>query len=103
MSIYDEILDRLQDVDDPELGISILDLGLIRQVDLDEADQRVSIAMTLTTPSCPMAPELMQAVAHAACQVDGITKVDLSLDFNPLWDPRIDPTEDGKAELGIWG
>ena len=58
--------------------------------------------MTLTSPGCPVAPELMAAVHRAALNGKGVESVHVNLTFSPLWDPRIHATEDGKLDLGIF-
>lgn len=97
-----DVMDKLLPVMDPELNISIVDLGLIRGVTIDDATGDIDIDLTLTSPMCPMGPEIMSATTRAAMQTPGARKVHVDLVFAPPWDPRKDATEDGKAMLGIW-
>ena len=90
----------LTEVEDPEMKISVIDLGLIYGVLIEES--HAEIDMTLTSPGCPVAPELMAAVHRAALATEGIDSVHVNLTFSPLWDPKIHATEDGKFELGIF-
>jgi len=95
------VLEHIKPVIDPELDISIVDLGLIRDINIDEAG-KVDIDLTLTSPGCPMGPQIMAATTRAAMQTPGVTEAHVDLIFIPPWDPRKDATEDGKAALGIW-
>jgi metal-sulfur cluster biosynthetic enzyme len=99
---FNEVLDKLRPVIDPEMDISIVDLGLIRDITIDDATGNIDIDLTLTSPMCPMGPEIMAATTRAAMQTPGAGKVHVDLVFAPPWDPRKDATEDGKAMLGIW-
>ncbi|HJL65039.1 MAG TPA: iron-sulfur cluster assembly protein [Candidatus Thalassarchaeaceae archaeon] len=90
----------LTEVEDPEMKISVIDLGLIYDVRIDES--HAEIDMTLTSPGCPVAAELMAAVHRAALTTEGVDSVHVNLTFSPLWDPKIHATEDGKFELGIF-
>jgi metal-sulfur cluster biosynthetic enzyme len=95
------IFDALRTVYDPELGVSVVDLGLIYGVDLRD-DGTVLITMTLTTPGCPMHESLAQGVAAALDAVPGLPDGEIRLVFDPPWDPsRL--TEEGKRLLGIAG
>jgi len=94
------IRESLFEVEDPEMKISVIDLGLIYAVRID--GEHAEIDMTLTSPGCPVAPELMAAVHRAALATDGIDSVHVNLTFSPLWDPKVHATEDGKFELGVF-
>ncbi|MBT3641296.1 MAG: DUF59 domain-containing protein [Euryarchaeota archaeon] len=96
----EEIMKFLANVEDPEMKISVLDLGLIYGLKIESA--HVEIDMTLTSPGCPVAPELMAAVHRAALMADGIESAHVNLTFSPLWDPRVHASEDAKLDLGIF-
>ena len=96
------VLDGLRPVIDPELNISIVDLGLVRGITVDDDSGHVDIDLTLTSPMCPLGPEIMAATKHAAEKVSGVKAAEIQLVWAPLWDPRVDASEDAKAELGIW-
>jgi metal-sulfur cluster biosynthetic enzyme len=98
-----EIMGALKAVYDPELGISIVDLGLVYGVQRLEDEGKVIVDMTLTTPACPLAPMIKtQAYAILTSNFDTIRDVDLNLVWTPRWDPRTMASEEAKAELGIW-
>lgn len=90
------IKDALRRVTDPELGYSVIDLGLIRNVQLN--DNRIMITMILTTPFCPYGPQLVEQVRIAAAEASGKKDTFVDLRFDP-WDQ--DMMEDG-FELD-WG
>ncbi|MDP3691513.1 metal-sulfur cluster assembly factor [Bradyrhizobium sp.] len=82
--------EALRVVIDPELGESIVDLGFI--YDIAVADGVVSITMTATTPGCPAAGFLKESAQAAASAVPGVVSADVTMTFEPAWDPsRIAP------------
>jgi metal-sulfur cluster biosynthetic enzyme len=96
------VLEGLRPVIDPELNISIVDLGLVRGIRVEEDTAQVEIDLTLTSPMCPLGPEIMAATKGAAERVEGVKAAAINLVWAPPWDPRIDASDDAKAELGIW-
>jgi metal-sulfur cluster biosynthetic enzyme len=88
----------LYDVCDPELGLNVVDLGLIYQVDFDEATKKISACMTLTTQFCPMGESLTKNVQHVLENVFGDYEVQVHLTFNPAWNAARISTE-GQAFL----
>jgi FeS assembly SUF system protein len=96
----DLIIERLKDVYDPEIPVNIYDLGLIYNVDIDEAS-KASIIMTLTAPGCPVADILVEDVRQAALAVDGIAEADVELTFDPPWDKSM-MSEEARLELGFF-
>jgi metal-sulfur cluster biosynthetic enzyme len=98
----ESVLDALREVIDPELDISIVDLGLVRGIEVQEDTGRVKVTMTLTSPTCPLGPEIVAATRSAANRTVGVSDTQVELVWSPLWDPHQDATEDGKALLGIW-
>jgi metal-sulfur cluster biosynthetic enzyme len=98
----EDVLDGLRPVNDPELNLSIVDLGLVRGISVHDETGKVDIDLTLTSPMCPLGPEIMAAAKGAAERVPGVSEAAINLVWSPLWDPRVDCSEDAKAELGIW-
>lgn len=92
-----ELLQRLRSVIDPEIGINIVDLGLVYDVDVDDATIRV--VMTMTTPACPLGPYLEQAVEVALGDVAGPRFVEVQITFEPPWTPDA-ITPEGRQLLG---
>jgi metal-sulfur cluster biosynthetic enzyme len=99
----EEVRQALKSVYDPEIGISIVDLGLVYGVQIDDDSRNVIIDMTLTTPACPLGP-IIKTQAHAVLtnRFPAVNDVDINLVWTPRWDPRIMASEEAKAELGIW-
>jgi metal-sulfur cluster biosynthetic enzyme len=81
----------LRAVKDPELGLNIIDIGLVYDVAIDELGV-AHVKMTLTSPGCPAGTEIMDDVKATLRDLDGITDVDLELVWEPYWTPeRMDP------------
>lgn len=81
-----QIYTNLEKVVDPEIGINIVDLGLIYELDLDN-DNNVTILMTLTAPNCPFGEEILEGVEYAGTRIDEVNDVKINLTFNPPWNP----------------
>ena len=97
----EQIFDALKPVHDPEIRISIVDLGLVYDAIVDD-DGKVTVKMTLTTPGCPYGEMLMTMVHKAVEQLDGVTEVEVKLVWSPPWDPREMCSDTAKDILGIW-
>lgn len=96
------VTEALRQVIDPELNLNIVDLGLVRRVDFEEETAEITVGLTLTSPMCPMGPEIMNAVRLKTLTVEGVKQVQVDLVWSPPWDPRVDASEDVRAEMGIW-
>ena len=94
-----QIVRALRNVYDPEIPVNIYDLGLIYEVNVLE-EGAVAILMTLTSPGCPMADELIREIHESVASVDGVSKVDVKLTFNPPWSKDM-MTDEAKLELGF--
>lgn len=81
----EDVLAALQTVYDPELGLDIVSLGLIYEVNIH--DDTVHILMTLTTPGCPMHDAIGTGAEWTLKQLPGINNVEIELTWNPPWDP----------------
>ena len=98
-----DVMQALRAVYDPELAISIVDLGLVYGVQTLDDEGAVIVDMTLTTPACPLGPLIKtQAEAVLTTTFPAIKTVDLNLVWTPRWDPRTMASEEAKVELGIW-
>lgn len=98
----ESVLEVLRPVHDPELMISIVDLGLIYDVEVSPTGKALEIKMSLTSPGCPIGPELMAAVDHTARLVPGVEEVHVQLVWDPPWDPTKMASELAREQLGIW-
>ncbi len=82
----EDILKALKSVIDPEIGINIVDLGLIYDVKIDK--ENVTVVMTLTTPGCPMGFMFDREVVKTVKKIKGVKKVTVDLTFEPPWTPE---------------
>ncbi|WP_070119796.1 metal-sulfur cluster assembly factor [Bacillus marinisedimentorum] len=80
------VQERLKTVIDPELGINIVDLGLIYEVAADESGN-LKITMTLTTPGCPLHDSIVGGVKSSLTDVEGVASVDVNVVWSPPWTP----------------
>lgn len=87
MPLLNRVRASLFEVIDPELGVNIMDLGLIYGVIVDEETNNVTIRMTLTTPGCPMSDSIQNGVKYRVRQIDEVQEVNVDLVFEPRWDP----------------
>ncbi|HKW49025.1 MAG TPA: metal-sulfur cluster assembly factor [Gemmatimonadaceae bacterium] len=89
----------LRKVKDPELGLNIIDLGLVYEVTVD-ASNNIHVDMTLTSPGCPAGPQIMTDVERALQALPGAGDVELNLVWSPYWTPeRIEPRV--RAYMGL--
>jgi len=102
MITEEQVRDALQPVTDPEINLSIVDLGLVYGIEVDPEKKSVVVKMTLTSPMCPMGPEILAAAEMAVRRVPEVEKAKVELVWEPRWDPRKHCSEDAKSFLGIW-
>jgi metal-sulfur cluster biosynthetic enzyme len=100
MVTQEQVLEAIQVVEDPEIGMSIMDLGLIYNTEIE--DTHVTVTMTLTTPFCPAGPYITGQVESVVLALPGVEKVDVDVTFSPPWDPRTMANDEVKAMLGMW-
>ena len=98
MATREEVLEILRQVDDPELGMDIVDLGLVYEVAVK--DSTAKIIYSLTSMGCPAGPLIAQDIDSTARQVEGIDEVELELTFDPPWTPD-KMSDDAKFILGF--
>ena len=104
MTTKEADLTQLDEVEDPELELSIVELGLVYDVRFEIQDDglHAEVDMTLTSPGCPAAPEIMAAAHRAALQTEGLNSVHINLVWKPRWDPKVHASEDARMDMGIW-
>ena len=104
MTTKEAVMVQLDEVEDPELDLSIVELGLVYDVRFEEKGEglHAEVDLTLTSPGCPAAPEIMAAAHRAALQTEGLTSVHINLVWKPRWDPKIHASEDARMDMGIW-
>ena len=98
-NMKDEIVQALQSVYDPEIPVSIYELGLIYDIKIHE-DNNVDIIMTLTTPNCPEAQTIPEKAADVVSLVKGVNEVKVTITWEPPWTQE-NMTEAAKLELGL--
>ena len=87
---WEQVTQALRDVFDPELGLSVVDLGLIYGVEIDGAGVRIT--MTLTTQGCPLHDSMTDWIRQAVGKIPGVEDVQVAIVFDPPWTPdRIRP------------
>jgi len=102
VSTKELVMEALDAVEDPELHISIVELGLVYDVRFEEKEglTHAEVDMTLTSPGCPAAAEIMAAAHRAA--LNAVESVHINLVWTPRWDPKIHASEDARMDMGIW-
>ncbi len=99
MVTEDAVFEAVKEIIDPEVGINIVDMGLIYGVDVE--DETVNITMTLTSPGCPAGGQLINGTQHVTQQLEGVDEVNINVVWTPRWTPEM-MTEEAKDELGIF-
>jgi metal-sulfur cluster biosynthetic enzyme len=94
----EEVMDALREVIDPELGLDFVELGLIYNVEI--ADGTVSVTYTLTTPGCPIGPQVSEQIEEFVSDLDDVNAVESTLTFEPAWSPEL-MSDDAKFALGF--
>lgn len=94
------IIDAIKAVYDPEIPVNLYDLGLIYRIELDEAAGAAEIDMTLTSPNCPVADSLPNAVQAATLGVEGMKACKVKLVWEPKWD-RSKMSDEALLALGL--
>ena len=98
MASKEEVLEALRQVEDPELGMDVVDLGLVYEVEMDGA--KAKVLYSLTSMGCPAGQLIAQDMDRVTREVPGVEEVDLELTFDPPWTPdRM--SEDAKFILGF--
>lgn len=98
----DDIREAMKQVDDPELGINVVDLGLLYEVHTDEATGKVDLNMTLTSMGCPLTEQIIADVRKFVEPLDGVTSVDINWVWDPPWGPD-KMTDDGRLMMKVMG
>jgi metal-sulfur cluster biosynthetic enzyme len=93
----DDVWEALENVIDPELGLDFVSLGLVYDVELEGSD--VHITFTLTSPGCPIGPQVTEQMKEFVSEVEGVEKVLPKMVFSPPWSPER-MSEDAKFALG---
>lgn len=87
---------------DPEIRISIVDLGLVYEAVYDEETRLVNVKMTMTSMGCPVIPQILGEVKDALLTLEGVDDALVELVWKPVWDPKVHASEEVKMMLNIW-
>jgi metal-sulfur cluster biosynthetic enzyme len=98
MPSVDEVQEALTNVIDPELGLDFVELGLVYEVEVDDGD--VYVTFTLTSPGCPIGPQVSEQIEEFVTELDGVERVYPKMVFTPPWTPEM-MSEEAKFALGF--
>jgi metal-sulfur cluster biosynthetic enzyme len=93
----DDVQEALTNVIDPELGLDFVELGLIYDVEIEGGD--VFVTFTLTSPGCPIGPQVSEQIEEFVAELDGVDTVYPKMTFSPAWTPDM-MSEEAKFALG---
>ncbi len=97
MPTVDEVEEVLTNVIDPELGLDFVELGLIYEINVD--GPKVDVTFTLTSPGCPIGPQVAEQMEEFVGELEGVTSVHPRMTFTPAWTPDM-MSEEAKFALG---
>lgn len=90
------VVEALRGVHDPEIPVNVYDLGLVYEIDV--SDDAVDVEMTLTSPTCPIAGQMVTQAENAVRAVEGVEEATVELVWDPPWSPAM-ATDEGKMKL----
>jgi metal-sulfur cluster biosynthetic enzyme len=93
----DDVREALENVIDPELGLDFVELGLVYDIAVEDED--VHITFTLTSPGCPIGPQVSEQMEEFVGELEGVSQVHTKMVFTPAWTPEL-MSEDAKFALG---
>jgi metal-sulfur cluster biosynthetic enzyme len=94
----EDVYEALEEVIDPELGLDFVSLGLVYEVEIEKED--VYVTFTLTTPACPIGPQVSEQMKEFVGDLPGVNGVHPKMIFDPPWSPEM-MTDDAKFALGF--
>jgi metal-sulfur cluster biosynthetic enzyme len=97
MPTVDDVQEALTNVIDPELGLDFVELGLIYEVEIEDGE--VFVTFTLTSPGCPIGPQVGDQIEEFVGELDGVNRVYPKMTFSPPWTPEM-MSEEAKFALG---
>jgi metal-sulfur cluster biosynthetic enzyme len=105
MITEDMVRSALKNVYDPEIGLDIVNLGLVYNIDVQEHGKKVDVDMTLTTPACPAGPQILEQVRREIGTLKDVyaelDEININLVWTPFWNPSM-MSEDAREELGFF-
>jgi metal-sulfur cluster biosynthetic enzyme len=97
MATVDDVEAALTNVIDPELGLDFVELGLVYDIEVE--GEEVNITFTLTSPGCPIGPQVADQMKEYVGELEGVGQVNPHMTFSPPWSPDL-MSEDAKFALG---
>jgi metal-sulfur cluster biosynthetic enzyme len=97
MPTVEDVEEALSNVIDPELGLDFIELGLIYEIEIDGTT--VHVTFTLTSPGCPIGPQVSEQIEEFVSELEGVESVDSTMVFTPAWTPEL-MSDDAKFALG---
>ena len=101
----DLVLSALKNVIDPEIGLDIVNLGLVYNVNIEDEGKLINVDMTLTTPACPAGPQILDQARREVLGLNAvypqIEEVKINLVWTPFWNPSL-MTQEARDELGFF-
>jgi metal-sulfur cluster biosynthetic enzyme len=98
MASESDVREALRHVVDPEIGVNIVDLGLVYRIEAGET--RARVVMTMTSPACPLVDYLKDLVTSAILDhLPGVTDIEIAIEWEPPWDPGM-MSDDARRQLG---
>jgi len=94
----EEVIDALRAVEDPELGMDIVELGLLYDVEVE--GPKVQVTFSLTSMGCPVGPMIQQQIEETVAEMEGVDQVESELTWDPPWSPER-MSDDAKFVLGF--
>lgn len=102
MLTQEQVLEALKPIVDPEIRLSIVDLGLVYGADIQDDGRKLTVRLTLTSPMCPYGPMIVGQVQDVINCFPGVEEARVDLVWEPVWDPRTMASDDAKDVLKIW-
>lgn len=99
MVTEEQLIEALKQVHDPELMVNVVDLGLVYKVELN--DGTADVEMTLTSPACPVGPQIIEQAKLALERLEGVEEANINLVMSPPWSPER-MTDEARDQLGIF-
>ncbi len=99
MVTKEEVLEALKEVSDPEIGMDIVNLGLVYEVQIN--GDRVYVKMTMTAPTCPVTPWILSEAQRVVENLSGVEAADVELVWDPPWNPAL-MTDEAKEALNMY-
>ena len=99
MVTKEDVLEKLKSVQDPEIRMNIVDMGLVYEVDID-SENNVSVKMTFTSPGCPVGGAIISEIQAKVAEISNVKSVEVDIVWDPQWSPE-KMSEEAKLELGL--